>query len=337
MSQGIRLAILGAGATGRAHAAGAVAAGGFKLVAVADSIPDRLKTLADQFKIPSTEREAEKLVNDPNIDAFCICLPTHLHSPIAAAALKAGKHVVIEYPPAPSTKDAKTILKATEKCQKAVLYSAIRRFGAPEQSARQAIEKGYLGKIYHARLSLLRTRGIPRGTGWYTNSAQSGGGAIIDLGLPMIDLLTHLVAPSRITSVYATAHHRIASSPVEESGSILIKFEDGATAEVSVAWAINQPATQAGMMFRLSGESGAIDLYTPQGPVLFRGFDEKGQSKAAALKQPKSAGYVSLFKHFKECIQGKAIPLVGAQQGVAMMELVESIYQSVKSGKAIAV
>ncbi|MBC7782949.1 MAG: Gfo/Idh/MocA family oxidoreductase [Burkholderiales bacterium] len=332
MSQGIRLAVLGAGATGRAHAAGAQAAGGFRLTA-ADLIPDRLTALAKQFDIANTVADAAAIVNDPAIDAVCICLPTHLHAPIAVAALKAGKHVLIEFPPAPSSRDAKLVARAAEKAGRTVLYSAARRFGAAEQSAKQAIEKGYLGKIYHTRISLLRTRGIPRGTGWYTNREQSGGGAIIDLGLPLVDLLSYLASPARLSSGLAVAHSRMGGIGVEEAGSMLLKFDDGATAELSVAWALNQPPGQAGTVFRISGETGAIDLYTGQGPVLFRAFDDKGVAKATPLKQPKVAGHTALLRHFKDCIAGKSTPICGAADGVALMECFEMIYKSIGTGK----
>ncbi len=336
MSQGIRLAVVGAGATGKAHAAGAQQAGGFKLVAAADLIPDRLKGLADAFKISQAIPEAEKLVLDPNIDAVCICLPTHLHSAVAISALKSGKHVILEMPPAPSSKEAKLIAKAAEKAGKVIMYSSVRRFGAAEQSAKQAIDKGYAGRIYHARATWLRTRGVPRGTGWYADRAQSGGGAVVDLGLPMIDLLSHLIG-AKPKSVFAAGHSSLAGLPVEEAASALMKFDNGASAELSVSWALNQPESQAGTVCRLSGDAGAVDVYTPQGPVMYRGFDDKGKSKSTPMKQPKVAGHAALMRHFKECIAGKATPPVGALEGVSLMEVAEAIYKSIETGKAVEV
>jgi predicted dehydrogenase len=337
MSQPIRLAILGAGATGKAHASGAKEAGGFKLAAVADLIPARLTALASQFSIPQSVADAEKVVIDPNVDAVCICLPTHLHAPVSIAALKAGKHVLIENPPASSLKDTKAIAKAAEKYGKVVLYSAVRRFGAAEQSAKQAIDKAYAGKIYHARATWLRTRGVPRGTGWYDQPEKSGGGAVVDLALPIIDLLLHLLGDAKPQSVYAVSHNRLEKLAVEEAGALLMKFTDGTSAEITCSWALNQPPGQSGTTFRLAGETGAIDLYTPQGPTLYRGFDAKGQSKATPMKQPRVAGHAALLRHFKDCIQSKAAPIVGPAQGVQLMEIAEAIYKSIASGKSVEI
>lgn len=336
MSQGVKLAILGAGVTGKAHAQGAKEIGGFKIVAAADRIPDRLASLTSQFSIPLAVDDADKLTCDPTIDAVCVCLPTHLHAPVAIAALKSGKHVLIDSPPAPSTKDAHHIAKAAQKSGKVLLYSSIRRFGSAEQSARQAIEKGYAGKIYHARATWLRARGVPRGTGWYHDPILSGGGAAIDLGLPLIDLLMHLLNDTP-ASVYATTHSTLTQLPVEEAATVIIHFAGGATAEISVAWAGNQPASQIGTSCRLSGETGAIDLYTPQGPTIYRGFTDQGESKSMPMKQPKSAGYLALMRHFKECIAGKATPVTGAETGVAWMQIMDAVYKSAESGKVVRV
>lgn len=336
MSQAVRLGIIGAGASGRAHASGAQASGGYKLVGAADLIPDRLKAMGDApLKIATLVDQAEKLASDPTIDAVCICLPTHLHAPVALAALKAKKHVLIELPPGPSAKDAKAIAKAAEKAQRVVLYSSVRRFGAAEQSARQAIEKGFAGKLYHARATFLRTRGVPRGTGWYQDASKSGGGAIIDLAAPLVDLLVHFFAPAKPQSGYALAQSALMKLPVEEAASILLKFDDGASAEIACAWAMNQPPSQAGSTLRLFGDAGAIDVYTPRGPELHRGFDDRGQSKATPMKQPKLAGHAALMRHFRDCIVNQAKPIVGPQDGVQLMQVIEAIYKSVATGKAV--
>jgi len=330
----IRLALIGAGATGRAHAAGALAAGGFKIAAVVDPIAERLTAAATQFKAETSAAAADEVFAKPDIDAVCLCVPTQHHAALATAALKAGKHVICECPPGPATKDANAIAKAAEKNQKIVLYSAVRRFGAAEQSARQAIEKGYVGRAYHARVSATRTRGVPHGTGWYHDPAQSGGGAIIDLGLPMLDLALDLMGKPKPARVFAIGHKPLLKLPVEEMGSALITLDNGGSIELTCAWAINQPPNQIGTTCRISGESGALDVYTPAGPVLYRGFEGK-EPKAVALKQPKVAGHAAMFRHFRDCIAGTAQPAVGPAAGIAWMELAGAIYKSISTGKAV--
>src|SRR5258708_31958041 len=115
MAQSIRVGILGAGWPGTRHAEGYRAAGGFQLVAVADLIPSRRQALMQQFGITREVADADELVKDPEIDAVSICLPNHLHAPIAMAALKAGKHVVCEMPPCLDAAEAKKLSAAATK------------------------------------------------------------------------------------------------------------------------------------------------------------------------------------------------------------------------------
>src|SRR5512140_2547334 len=100
MAETIKVGIVGGGWPGAAHARGYLAAGGFRLVAVADLIPERRKKLMAEFQVPREYADAMDLVADREIDAVSICLPNDLHAPIAKAALKAGKHVLCETPPA---------------------------------------------------------------------------------------------------------------------------------------------------------------------------------------------------------------------------------------------
>ena len=335
MAKPIRLAVAGFGASGKAHAA-AARDGGFALAAVADLIPDRLAAAKAAGALATVE-DATALIADPSVDAIAVCLPTHLHLPLATAALKAGKHVLIELPPTPTSKDAKALARVAEKADRVLMYAAHRRFGGAEQSARQAIEKGYVGPVYHARLSALRTRGVPQGTGWYHERNKSGGGAVVDLALPLIDLLLYLTAPAKVASVFALAHHKLTGLDVEESASILLKFDNRASAEISVAWALNQPASQAGTVFRLAGEHGAVDVYTPQGPTVYRAFDAKGQAKATPLKQPKVVGHAAMLRQFRSAIVGESKASPGPGDGVTLMTLAEAVYKSVAAGRSVEV
>src|SRR6201995_4302456 len=98
MSRPLNVGIIGAGWPGGAHARGYAAAGGFKLAAVADLIPDRRDKLAAEHQIAKIYPDAEALLKDASIEVVSICLPTHLHAEVGSRALRAGKHVLCETP-----------------------------------------------------------------------------------------------------------------------------------------------------------------------------------------------------------------------------------------------
>lgn len=342
MADSTRVGIIGAGWPGLSHAKAYAAAGGFKVVAVADLIPSRRQQIMKEVGATKEFADPAQLIADKEIDAVSICTPNHLHAPLAIAAMRAGKHVVCEKPPALNAQEARRMALSAEKNGRVLLYGVQRRFGGPEQAARQAIEKGYAGDIFHARSSWLRTRGMPRGTGWFTDKARSGGGAMVDIGVPMLDLAWFLMGQPKPTSVLAVTHTRFAGElaegqtcDVDDSAFALVRFEGGKSLEISASWALNQPPQQNGTLCRLFGQTGAVDVYTAQGAVLYRQFTDKGESKAVALKPPKTVGHVAMMRHFRECILGKATPLVGGKEGLALMEIMDGIYKSAATGKSV--
>ena len=344
MAQATRVGIAGAGWPGAKHAEGYKAAGGFTVAAVADLIPSRRKALVQQFPGAIELADAHALVEDKTIDVVSICLPNHLHAPVALAALKAGKHVTCETPPTLSASEARKLDAAAAKAGKALLYAAQRRFGGAEQAASQAIEKGYVGDVYHARASWMRTRGVPTGTGWFTDRAKSGGGAMIDLGVQMLDLAWSLLGQPRPLSVYAVLHERLKDaapigriSNVEEAGFALIRFDGGKSLELSASWAINQPPRQQGTACRVYGHKGAVEVYTPQGPLLYRGFGPRGEAKETPLKLPKVVHYAAMMRHLRRCIQAGEKPLVGPAEGATLMAMIDAIYKSAETGRSVEV
>lgn len=338
MAQAIRVGIIGAGWPGLRHADGYRNAGGFDVQAVADLIPARRKALMEQFAVSREFASYDELLADEQIEAVSICLPNHLHLPAALAAFKAGKHVVCEPPPATTLGEAKKIAAAAAKARKTLLYGLQRRFGGNEQAARQAIEKGYAGDVYHVRAAWMRTRGVPTGTGWYTERAKSGGGAIIDLGLHMLDLAWHLLGQPKLATAYATSASRLSASAafdVEEAGFALLKFEGGQSLELATSWAINQPPQQQGTLCRVHGDKGAIDVYRGEGSMLYHKFDAKGEAKEVPLKLPKLVHHAALMRHFRESITSGMPAVPGPAEGIALMQMLEAIYKSIASGKSV--
>ena len=344
MAEATRIGIIGGGWPGKAHAKGYQTAGGFKLAAVGDLIPARRKQMMAEFGVQREYADARELIEDPEIDAVSICLPNYLHAPMAVAALKAGKHVLCEKPPALNVKEARQIEAAAARSGKIVLYGMQRRFGGNEQAARQAIGKGYAGNVYHARASWTRTRGIPLGTGWFTDKSKSGGGAMIDIGLPMLDVAWHLLGQPKPVSIFAVTHRRMNElmpkgviADVEDAAFAILRFEGGQSLELAASWALNQPPSQNGASCRIYGDQGAVDVYTGSGAVLHRGFSDKGESKETPLKLPKTVGHTALMRHFRDCILGTAVASIGAKEGVTLMEMIEGIYRSSENGKSVQI
>jgi predicted dehydrogenase len=343
MADTLRVGIIGAGWPGQQHAKGFAAAGGFKVVAVSDLIPARREKLAAEYKVAHQYLNADELIANKEIDVVSVGLPNFLHAPVAIAALKAGKHVICEKPPARTAKEAKQMETAAAKAGKVLMYAFHRRFGGGELAARQAIEKGHLGDPFHVRAGWMRTRGIPIGTGWFTKKEQSGGGAMIDIGVHMLDLAWYLMGEPTPVSAFAVTHRKFGSlvpesigADVDDSAFALIRFDGNRSLELGASWAINQGPHQEGATCRVHGDKAAIDVYTPHGATIYRNFDAKGVAKATPLKGPKTTLHVAMMRHFRECVLGRATPSAGAPQGLVIMQMLEAIYKSAETGKSVA-
>ncbi len=341
MGRNPKVGIIGAGWPGAAHARGYQAAGGYELYAVADLIPARREELARQFAMKRQYASAEELIDDKFVEVISLCVPNHLHAPLATAALKAGKHVVCETPPALAAGEVRRMANAAEKAQRVLLFALQRRFGGCEQASRQAVAKGLLGSVYHIRAAWMRTRGVPTGTGWYALREQAGGGALADLGLQMLDIAWDLLGSPQPIAVFAAGHNVLAPRidgkfDVEEAGSALIRFEGGRTLELAASWAMNQPPQQRGAICRVCGSDGALEVYTEGGAVLYRDFDASGKSRPIALKGPKMIHHGAMMRHLKECMLQKTQPQTGPDRAIGLMEMLQAMYKSIETGKSVS-
>jgi predicted dehydrogenase len=190
-------------------------------------------------------------------------------------------------------------------------------------------------KSYHIRAAWTRTRGVPVGTGWFTQKEKSGGGAIIDVGLAMLDLAWFLLGQPNPQSAFGITHRKLANTEVEDAGFAIVRFEGGKSIELAASWALNQSPAQNGTACRIHGPAGAIEVYTPNGAVLFRDFNEKGDCKENPLKPPKLTHHAALMRHFKDCIAGRATPSIGGDEALTLMRMIEGIYRSSEKAKSM--
>src|SRR6202011_3163455 len=156
-------------------------------------------------------RDYHELLNDPEVNAAIICLPNFLHFPASLAALEAGKHVLCEKPPTLNAAEMKVLRE--EATQRKLIYYFSRqfRFAPSTRAARKVVQEGRLGKIYHAKATFVRSRGIPVGVGnWFTEKKRSGGGALIDIGIHALDAVWYLMGTPRPVSISAKVYRNFA-------------------------------------------------------------------------------------------------------------------------------
>ena len=212
------------------------------LVAIAENDPKRSKSAVELLKIPRSYSDYRELLEQPDIDAVTIALPNHLHAPVALASLQARKHVFLETPMATNAKAAAKIIEAARKARCMVMVGQSLRFHGHTQIAKEVLERGQIGEVYHVRCFYLRRAAIPPSGSWLTQKALAGGGCMYDLGAPILDACLHLLGDFDVRAVTAQMYSKLgprglgngdrsanprASHPpfdVEDYGTALIKL-----------------------------------------------------------------------------------------------------------------
>lgn len=354
----LRVGIIGAGGIGTLHAETASRIG-VTIAGVCDTRRPRAERLAARFPGSVITTEAARLFADDSIDAVVIAVPNLLHAPLAIEALQAGKHVLLEKPMALSLEQCDAIIAAMNHAQRIVQIGFVSRCSPAMRAARRLVEDGVLGNIYHAKAAMYRRRGIPGLGRWFTNKAESGGGALIDIGVHMIDAALYLTGATqprlafgiassthgkpitqyRTTEMWAGPADPHGVFDVEDAIAAHVQFP-GMTFELNAMWAGNFPQSALRDGIVLLGDKGGchIEVWTPkltftteQSGFLCDVSPDLGKADAW------TTAWEEEWKLFVSAISSGTPPNAGAADGRRVQAVVEAIYRSCASGCAEAV
>lgn len=343
-----RIGILGAGAISSTHCQGIASHAGAELAAVADSSRDRANALARQFSIPKAYGSIDELLADSAIDAVSIALPTYLHAATAVAALTAGKHVHTDKPFAMNQGEAAQVLEAARASGKVMMVGMNQRFSPEGQAVRRAVELGELGEIYFAKAYWTRRSGIPSFGTWFCDKTRAGGGALLDIGVHMLDLCLSLVGNFKPLSVSGFAYTKFGQRGLGEGGwgksekgenvftvddlaGALIRLSGDVTIQLEAAWARHQEQRDYHNIELFGTEGGAM-VYPAK---IFR-FDERGGYRITE-PGPHDARYphFNRFHNWINVIRGTEEQECTLDQSFVVQRIIDAIYESAATGREV--
>jgi len=328
---------------------------------------ERLATFCKDFAIERSYPSATALFEDDEIDAVYIALPTHLHASLAIQALEAGKHVVLEKPFAMNVAEAEAVVAAADASGRVCMLGMNQRFVEDHQKIRSLVQRGVLGDIYHAKAVWLRRAGIPKLGTWFGHKTLAGHGSLYDIGVHMLDLCLYTMNNFEPISVSGVTYTKFGNRGLGEGGwgyseneglvfdvddfaSAFIRFANGATVTLDVAWACHQGDDQPPNVTLYGTEGGA----TLNPAALFRndaegGNDDKNEggnenknndeNKEGALVDTLSHevefSHCSCFANFINHLQGKEALCVTAQQALVVQTILDGIAQSAATGREV--
>lgn len=202
----MNVGILGAGFMGGTHARGYAKIDGVKIAAISSRSLANAKKLTDELGGRATTDDIS-ILQDPEIDAVSIALPTYLHKPMLLAALHAGKHVLLEKPFALTVADCDEMIAVWQQSGKILMIGQTLRFWPEYVALVEFVQSGALGRPLSAVATRLSQR--PAWSSWFTQPDKSGG-PVLDLMIHDLDLLNWLFGEAK--SVYARGQQGDAGS-----------------------------------------------------------------------------------------------------------------------------
>ncbi len=230
----MRFGLVGAEKIGRIRADALGGSGDCRLSAVADRDLARAREVAGRHDAAALG-DFRELIAREDLDAVIVATPPDSHEEITLAALAAGKHVLCEKPLAPSVEACRRMVDASRHRGLVLATGFCQRYFPAVQFVKQTVESGAIGELTHVRayaghLGLSEFR-----EAWMYDKQSVGGGALMDNGIHMIDLVSDLLGD--VAEVYGAASNAVCKlDGTEDHGIALLRNHEGKTATIEAGW-----------------------------------------------------------------------------------------------------
>jgi predicted dehydrogenase len=229
---------------------------GLELAAVQDARFELAQDVAERYASPWAGDGFENLLAVPSVDVVVICTPNALHVPQAIQALRAGKHVLVQKPLALSFVDAQAVVDVAREERKLLFVDYSYRFLATIAALREALTA--IGRVEAVTAEFHNIYGPGAEKPWFFDRRLSGGGALLDLGVHLIDLALWLLQPAEV----ALEKAELERGGIEHAASLRVRL-DAVPVDLTVSW--NAPLPETRIAFKLRGEHGRLTWENVEG------------------------------------------------------------------------
>ena len=333
MKDGLRIAVAGTGSISQVvHLPILTERYDVEVVAVSDRDDLKAATIGKRFGVDRILTD-EELTGDENIDGVVICAPAHRHEELAVQVLEAGKHVLVERPLALSTDGVSRVLNAAKETGAKAVVGMAHRYRADVSALRAFMAGGELGEISAVHVSWLNRKVRHARATWRQGTQETGGGALMDLGVPALDLALWVLGYPEFTQVSARTYGD--ELPVVEEAHLTAITASGTTVSLSASGRYH--GSEDIHQMRVLGSEGAA-LLPPMSVYKQLG----GRPLDVTPRQPMPRGGEDLFTnayrrqldHFIRVVGGEAEAAPPSEQGI-LMGLIEGAYRSAREGREV--
>lgn len=311
------------------------------------AVMDTNKTLAENCKEKYSAKYAfdniEELLAIDEIQAVYIASPVFCHKEQAFAAAKAKKHILLEKPMGLTVAESQEIVDFCKKEGVKLSTGLMMRYHSFHQKMKELISEGKIGEIVSMRAQL--TCWYPDMENcWRQNKKLSGGGALMDMGIHCADLLQY-ISGLEAKEVCAFAGTQTFSYDADDSGMLLMKMNNGAIGMVDANFNIPDEAAKCKMEFygtkgsmMAEGtisqiEAGSVEVFMSDDSKGYDAAQERSELKAVNLEVEFGNMYTKEVEAFGNAIINDTEPVITAESGVAVQNIIEKAYASSESKK----
>ena len=351
MGGSVRLGVIGCGVIGSMHLRAAALAPEVELAGTADRIPRRAQAAAERFGAQRAYGQTEELIADPGIDAVVLALPAAGRAQVALQALAAGKHVLVEKPPAMRAGEVEEML-AAQGDRIAGCCSCRRRFYDSYAAAEACVAAGDLGEIREVYCRVLEGAKPPPEApppSWRVSRALNGGGIAANWSSYDLDYLLGMTGwrlrpELTLARTWPVAGHlasRVAAGSDAEShyaalilcaGGVALHLERSEFAAVRSEHAWQVIGSRGSLRLRMEPRGHkqiVLDQATDRDGVVSRVIWEGTEEPALQHRRPVS--------DFCRAILDGRPPKTTLRQALVVQRILDSIYASAERGAAVEV
>jgi predicted dehydrogenase len=344
-----RVALIGYGLAGRDfHGRLLRATPGLEVAAIVTSNPSRKAEARADFPTATVYALTDELwAAAESFDVVVVATSTAAHAPLSAAAIHAGKHVVVEKPLAATAQQARELVGLAAAGGSLLVPFLNRRWDSDHLTLRRLLAEGTLGAVLRYESRFDRWRPHAKAGSWREElTSAEGGGVLLDLGVHLVDQALTLHGP--VDHVYAEVAARRGGA--DDDAFVALQHASGVTSHL---WA-NALAAAPGPRLRVLGSRAAyvVEGLDGQEESLRAGRDPAGES--FGVEPPERWGHLlrgdedvqevasergcwlRFYTELVRCLRGEASTPVAADDAVTVLEVLDAARESARSGATVS-
>ena len=338
MSNRVGIAVIGCGLVGAHRARTAVADPRTALRVVIDNQPQRAAALAEVHGVEAAADWRAALARD-DVGAIVISTPNALLVPIGVAALRSGRHVLIEKPMGRNATEGRALAAEARRAGTVLKVGFRHRYRDSLIRAREMVRAGEIGRLIQLRARYGYGAKPEHEQAWRADAELAGGGALLDEGVHIVDLFQWFAGPAqRAQAELQTAVWDLGR--LEDNAFGMLRFAAGIVGQFHVG----TTEWKNLFSFEIRGDAGAIHVeglggsYGPESLVLTRRADRSAEAAVERFDfADNDSSWNEEWADFAGALHGARLRHGPPEEGLQVLATIDALYAAARSGSAIAI